>query len=295
MPERPGIDEGEVQEPEELYPGDLVAIQVIGDQEHAPTPTPIDRSGYVHLGLLGSVRVAGLPIPKAEARLQKALSRVDKFSQVSLSLVDGRGRHASVLGAVEHPGYIPLQGDMRLADVLAVAGGPRSTTQEDRLVALGDLSGLRLVRKGQVLPIDGRLALEGNPRHNVRILPEDMIHVPPAVAARVLVMGHVGRARSMAFRPGMRLTEALAEAGGLSSSADAADVRIVRGGYAAPQVYVANPKDLFAGKAPDIVLAPGDVIYVTEHWIATAGQVLERLIPTLTTGLLLNSAVSSAK
>ncbi len=289
--ERPGVPEGEEQGPEELYPGDLVAVQVVGDEAQESRPIPIDRGGYVHLALLGSVKVAGLPIQEAEERLQKALARVDRHGRVSLALVEARGRHASVLGAVERPGHIPLLGDMRLADVLAAAGGPRSSTQEDRLAMLGDLDGIRVVRGGKALPVDGRLAAEGHPLHNVRVRPGDVIHVPPALQARVMVMGEVGRPRSMAFRPGMRLTEALADAGGLTRSADGADVRVVRGGYASPRVYVASPKALFAGQSPDILLAPGDVVFVTEHWMATVGQVLERLVPATTTALLLGTTM----
>jgi polysaccharide export outer membrane protein len=289
--EKPGLIEDEEEGPEPLYPGDVVAIQMIGGQEQESRPTPVDRGGYVHVALLGSVKVAGLPLHEAEARLQKALARVDRFSQVSLALVEARGRHASVVGAVERPGHVVLQGDMRLADVLAEAGGPRSAAQEDRLAALGDLDGLRLVRKGQVLPVDGRRALEGDPRHNVRVRPGDIVHVPPALAARVMVLGEVGRPRSMGFRPGMRLTEALADAGGLARSADNADVRVIRGGYASPRVYVASPKALFAGKAPDVLLAPGDVIFVTEHWMSTVGQVLERVIPATTTAVLLGTTM----
>ena len=40
----------------------------------------------------------------ADARLQKALGRVDKFSRVSLETVELRGRQVSVLGAVEQAG-----------------------------------------------------------------------------------------------------------------------------------------------------------------------------------------------
>lgn len=288
---RPGLDEGEEEGPEALQPGDVVVVRVVGEREQELRPTPIDRWGFVHLPLMGSVKVGGGSAVEAEERLQKALGRVDRFARVSLETVEMRGRQVSVLGAVERPGVIPLVGDVRLAAALAAAGGARSAAVEDRLVALGDLDGLRLVRKGKALPIEPRLAIEGDPRHNVRVRPGDVIYVPPATAQRVMVMGDVNRPRSLAFRPGMRLTEALTEAGGLTRSADAADVRIVRGGYAAPRVFVASPRDLFAGKAPDVRLAPGDVVFVTEHWLATAGQVIERLVPTTATAVLVGAAI----
>jgi len=290
--EKPGVDDVDEEGPEALQPGDVVAVRVVGDREQELRPMPIDRWGFVHLPLMGSVKLTGGSVAEAEARLQKALGRVDKFSRVSLETVELRGRQVSVLGAVEHPGVVALVGDTRLVTALAAAGGPRTTTVEDRLMPLGDLDGMRLVRGGKALPIDPRLAIEGDPRHNVRIKPGDTIYVPPATTQRVMVLGDVGRPRSLAFRAGMRLTEALAESGGLTKAADASDVRIVRGGYAAPRVYVASPKDLFAGRAPDVRLAPGDVVFVTEHWLATVGQVLERLVPTTATAVLVGSTLA---
>jgi polysaccharide export outer membrane protein len=141
------------------------------------------------------------------------------------------------------------------------------------------------------LPVDARKALEGDPRHNIRVRPGDVIVVPPAVASRITILGQVGRPRTLAFRPGIRLTEVLAEAGGLTQGADATDVRILRGGYAHPKLYVANARDLLAGRRSDPLLASGDVVYVSQHWLATIGEVLEKVIPAATTGLLIGTTV----
>jgi polysaccharide export outer membrane protein len=68
-------------------------------------------------------------------------------------------------------------------------------------------------------------------------------------------------------------------AGGTSEFADEADVRIVRGPLSQPRVYRANYKDLFRGKATDVLLAPGDVVFVTEHWFGSVTHVVQRLTP----------------
>lgn len=47
-----------------------------------------------------------------------------------------------------------------------------------------------------------------------------------------------------------------------------------------------SARDLFAGVRKDVVLAPGDVVYVSEHWFASVGEVLERVMPLTTTYLL---------
>jgi polysaccharide export outer membrane protein len=90
----------------------------------------------------------------------------------------------------------------------------------------------------------------------------------------------------MSFRRGLRLTEALAESGGLTRPADSDDVRILRGGLVRPRIFVASVRDVLAGRRLDVELAPGDIIYVSEHWFATTTDVLEKVIPTAATTLL---------
>jgi polysaccharide export outer membrane protein len=97
-----------------------------------------------------------------------------------------------------------------------------------------------------------------------------------------MVLGDVGTPQPMAYRQGLRLTEALAVAGGIDTArGDRKDVRIVRGPLREPRVYTANLKDLTSGKATDVVLAPGDIIWVTKSWYASASDVLNALSPIL--------------
>jgi polysaccharide biosynthesis/export protein len=144
------------------------------------------------------------------------------------------------------------------------------------------------MRDGKRVPIDVRLAVEGVVRHNVRVHPGDIIVVPPALDGRIVVLGHVNKPGTVSWRRGLRLTEVLADCGGMTKSADSEDIRVLRGGYAHPKLYVANAKDVLAGVRPDVVLAQGDVIYVTEHWFASMGDVLEKIVPAAATvGLIL--------
>ena len=81
---------------------------------------------------------------------------------------------------------------------------------------------------------------------------------------------------------GIRLTEVLARAGGIvSERGDRKDIRIIRGSLREPQVYTTNLKALMGGKATDVVLAPGDIVYVTKAWYASTADVLNALSPIL--------------
>ena len=67
------------------------------------------------------------------------------------------------------------------------------------------------------------------------------------------LLGELRQPRSVPYRPGLRLTEALALGGGTSEKADEGDVRIVRGNLSEPRVYTASLTALRNGKAGDVI------------------------------------------
>ena len=72
------------------------------------------------------------------------------------------------------------------------------------------------------------------------------------IAGRITVLGSVNTPRSVPFRAGMRLTEALAKSGGANPDADQGDVRIVRGSLSRPRVYTTSLRDLMGGRGTDV-------------------------------------------
>jgi hypothetical protein len=75
------------------------------------------------------------------------------------------------------------------------------------------------------------------------------------------------------------MTEALALAAAVTADSDNEDVRLIRGPLKAPKVYRFDLEALVDNERGDIQLAPGDVVFVTEHWAATMAQVLARAAP----------------
>lgn len=115
------------------------------------------------------------------------------------------------------------------------------------------------------------LSAEPHEPTEVWVNTEGRLHIP--------LGGDVRTARNVPFHEGLRLTEALAAAGGPTRTADTADVRIIRGPLSRAKVYRANLDDLIDGNTTDVVFAPGDVVFVSEHWFATATDILNRLTP----------------
>jgi protein involved in polysaccharide export with SLBB domain len=176
---------------------------------------------------------------------------------------------------------------MRLAELVAAAGGPLKTSSESgELSYAADLESARLVRNGSPLPVSVRAALQGDPKHNVLVHPGDQLFVPPGLGSRIAVLGTVGTGGLMLnYRPGMRVTEALASAGGLTIDSDYRDIRVVRGPLDHPIVYQYNLYAYVDGEGGDIELAPGDVIWVNDHWSADFGEFVNRISPLLAIGV----------
>ncbi|MFW6049753.1 MAG: SLBB domain-containing protein [Myxococcota bacterium] len=267
-----------------LQPGDVITIRAYSDEAREYTGLLVDERGVVHVPLAGAIEVGGIPLSEAEERVQEELRRYDRVVRVNLLVEEATGHRASVLGAVDEPGRVEVLPGMRLADLLAAVGGPILDTETGEVVVMADLDGARLVRGGEALPVSVRMALEGQPRHNVRVRPGDHLYVPGMRGRNITVLGEVDDPGIVAFRRDLRLTQALASADGLTSEGDRTDIHVVRGSLSSPKAYRAKLKDIVNGKRPDVVLAPGDIVYVTQEWTANVGEVLDRLSPLLTTG-----------
>ncbi|HLL85536.1 MAG TPA: SLBB domain-containing protein, partial [Longimicrobium sp.] len=268
----------------QLQPGDVLTLRTIFPSPLDVPRLMVDEAGLLHAPLMGAVPVAGVSLAEAEARLQEKLRRFDRFGIVALTLVEPAGHRASVLGAVAKPGAYVLGGTLRVAELLAMAGGARVMDGDAEVVELADLDAARLVRGGGAVPISVSRALAGEARHNVPVEPGDVLFVPALQGASVRVLGEVKTARVVPWRGGLRLSEALARSGGMSGSADETDVRVIRGPLSRPRIYRANVAALVDGRATDVELARGDIVFVTRHWFASATDVVQRLVPLLAIG-----------
>lgn len=280
---RPGLP-GDSALPLKLQPGDVLTIDLASEPPRSLTGVVIDGTGQVHVPLAGDVAIGSLGLSEAEKTLEAALKQYDKFVQVTITLAEPRGQRATVLGAVMQQGTVNLIPGARVTDVIASVGGPLTSSENGVPTVLADLSGAVLIRGGSVQPISVARALEGDPLHNVFIRPGDHIYVPPALGRSVTVLGQVSGPRVFPHQVGLRLSQALAMSGGVLVGADKGDIRVIRGTLEAPRVYQASLADFVDGESHDVLLQPGDIIFVTDHAIEDISEVLSVVSPALSLG-----------
>jgi polysaccharide export outer membrane protein len=264
-----------------LRPGDELIVESGTGEERRVVRGRVNATGELHVDSGNDVPVAGLSLDSAEERVTEILRRRDRFVEIDLQFADRPARRVVALGALARPGAIDALPRMRVADVIAAAGGILLMSDAGGLPALevADLDRAALLRNGTALPISLRDALRAKPGHNVYVHPGDLLYVPFATEHTVSVLGQVGAPRVLAHRSGLRLTEALAAAGGVTTDGDADDIRLVRGSVAAPQVFQASLADIGDGDQHDALLAPGDVVFVDDHVFEDLDEVFSLALP----------------
>ncbi len=252
-----------------LGPGDKLELEVLGDAASKIT-TVVAPDGKLYYNLVPGIDVWGLTMAQAKNQLQQELGKfVREPPQVSLVLRGVESKKIWVLGRVQAPGVYPLPGPTTLLEAISMAGGTLSLSQFQQQEAggasdeLADLGRSFVLREGKMLPVDlERLLHEGDLSQNIYVQPGDFIYFPASTAKQVYVLGAVLEPRGVPFKQGMTVASAIASAYGTINGAYMYHVVVVRGSLTHPQVAVVNYRGVLNGKAKDIELHPGDIVYV---------------------------------
>jgi polysaccharide export outer membrane protein len=282
-----------------LRPGD--GVRVDGQTESGPQSWEaiLDAQGMVLFSGIGSANLGGLSLAQAESRVLALIRQRDRLATVTLFATATAGQRATVLGAVANQGSVPVAPNMRVAELIADSGGVLSSPDPvtSAPLSLADLERATLTRSGRQLPISVARAMLGDPRHNVFVHAGDHLFVPRREHGSVSIFGQVGAPGVFVHRSGLRMTEALALAGGITTGGDKSDIRLLRGPVEEPAVYRADLAAIVDGDGPDVSLQAGDVLFVTDDPIEDVGEVFGLLMPlaALSTGTLLLAIVLAAQ
>ncbi len=265
--------------------GDSFRVRVYNEEEFSPdtasSTTVVTPDGYIVVALADPILIKDLTILEATRKVEAELRRFLRYPHVSLIPVSMQGKKASLLGAVDEPGNYNVTEQTRLADFVANGAGMRSGILNDNTVDMGDISNSYMMRDGRILPVDFTEALQrGNPLHNIRIIPGDIIYIATRESSRVIVMGQVHRPTAINWEQNITVADAVARAGGLADEywRFALILRRKQGG--ALDIYKINVDDLLAGRTPNCALASGDIVYIPRDDISEYNVFIKKLIPT---------------
>lgn len=125
-----------------------------------------------------------------------------------------------------------------------------------------------------VFPLVGRIEVAGKTQYEVASMLEEALgsgflrdpHVTVILTERenleVSVLGQVQRPGTFPYIEKLTLVQAISEAGGLNELAYARRVKLTRKGPEGVGTYDVSVKAITEGRAADILLQPGDIIFV---------------------------------
>lgn len=157
--------------------GDLLAINV-WEQKDLSTEATVRPDGTITMPLVGDLQAKGKTPSQLREDIKKALANYLKLqagNEVAVAVKTYASYRFTVNGEVSRPGLYTNPDYVRVADAIALAGGPT------RFAKRSDIKILRTDRSGNQMsyPIDFDLVASGRrPDMNFWIMPNDVIYVP---------------------------------------------------------------------------------------------------------------------
>ena len=275
--------------------GDVITISVYDEADLTISGIPIRPDGRITFPLAGDIQAEGLTVGQLSDSLTEALSKYILTPKVSVIVQEFNSQHYTIFGEVVHPGVFPLKTNVSITEALAVAGGLNKGQFRATSVELADLSHAFIARNGKVLPVDFvRLIRQGDLRYDISLQSGDYIYIPSGLSQEVYILGEVNKPMLFAYREDMPMSRTLAQAEGFTPDADLKRIHIIRGALHNPTVIMINFHEVLKGRAREVPLEPGDIVYVPPTGLTSFARIMDKITPSiqaLQTGLILRDTV----
>jgi protein involved in polysaccharide export with SLBB domain len=202
-----------------LGPGDEIVVRAWG-QIDIDYRAAVDRNGDFFIPKVGNVNVAGIKYQELQGYLKTAIGRVFRNFDLSVNLGQLRSIQVFVVGQAKRPGSYTVSSMSTLVNTLFASGGPS---------VKGSMRGIQLKRDNKVITEFDMydLLLKGDKSKDARLLPGDVIYIP-SIGPLVAINGSVNVPAIYEIKGKPSLEEAIALAGGLTTTAAADKVTLER-------------------------------------------------------------------
>jgi polysaccharide export outer membrane protein len=200
-------------------PGDQLNVQLFGSQNRN-LRLQVGRDGRVGFPELGPISVGGRTFARVASDIEQRVSSQMIGVRASVGMGDTRSIRVFVMGEASRPGSYTVSGLATITSALYAANGVKP---------IGSLRDIQLKRQGAVIRrLDlYDLLLRGDTSDDAKLLPGDVIFIPP-VSAAVAVDGEVNRPAIYELHDETSVADMVTLAGGLTGEADSSRVALVR-------------------------------------------------------------------
>ncbi len=230
-------------------------------------------NGQIRLPDAPPLVIEGLTLDEARKRIEDFYNEQIQDTEVFVGYRERIERKVEILG-LSALSSVPVDGKLRLYDLLSKA----------RLPLDANLFKSYVLREGKMLPVDLRkLVREGDMSQNIVMRGGDKVFIAEGHSANLMVMGEVGRERTLALPNGfISLRQALAECGGIPFTGDKSYIQIIRGSISRPKIYTLSWEHVIHLPNDSLLLMPGDIVYVAAKPITEWNRFISQLLPSFT-------------
>ena len=225
-----------------LGPGDEVNVDIWGASQESVTES-VSPDGTITIEGIGVIKLGGLSVSQAKAKLKQVIGPRYQGSQIDLTLGQTRTITISVMGEVKVPGTYTMSAFATVYNALYMAGGPNE---------IGTLRNVKVYRKGKLLSnVDVYdFLLNGKLSGDVRLQDNDVITVSP-YEALVNITGKVKRPMFYEMKENESAATLLRYAGGFTGDAYTKAIRVNRKAGAGYSVFNIGEFDMNSFKLMD--------------------------------------------
>lgn len=249
--------------------GDVLEVSIFGkgNEDTLVDQVVVAPDGKLYYMFLDGIYAEGRTVKDLSDELESLMTDLFINPEVTIIPKHVADQNYMILGKIGRPGVYPIVTSLTLQQVIGEAGGISLGGFAGTTIAIANLRESFLVRDGKKLDIDfERLLYTDGSDQNIFIRPGDYIYIASSLEQQIYLLGHAGSQKPVPYKDGLTLIGVLAGSagitGGVNATADTHRVLIVRGSLEAPRVIQADIIEILEGRARDIYLVPGDIVYV---------------------------------
>jgi polysaccharide export outer membrane protein len=156
-----------------IGPQDVLSV-VFWREKDMSADVTVRPDGKISLPLLNDIQAAGYTPDELRGRLVEAASKFLEEPNATVVVKEIRSRNVSITGNVVKPAMYPLNGDMTVLQLIALAGGLQEYADKDKIVVIrseGGRSQYHMFNYNQVVK-------QKNVQQNIPLKPGDTVVVP---------------------------------------------------------------------------------------------------------------------
>jgi polysaccharide biosynthesis/export protein len=257
----------------EFRPDDVLAVQVF-EIAAFTFQQRIAQDGTIIFPLVGKIMLAGLTVQQTESLLSKRLIEKhmikDSDATVTVTAVNQPAAVVTVSGAVPKPGVYSAMGSLSVSDFLSMAGGLNGSSG----ASTGPIASSVVTLVRPTLPQAVSIPLGPNPNQSpygrIPLFPGDELRVGNLGVVYTIGAFKTQGAVALKDTSATTVLDVVSQAGGVGFQAKQKEAYIIRISQGSKVVVPVPLAAIIAGKQPDMVMQPGDVLLVPTSQIKAA-------------------------